>query len=166
MEGGDSEGRRDAYSAIVWYWRGEGLLASVSPNRQAPKALRARWPNRPPLRNRRLPHRAMPRLKRTRCSASYRIFRPRRARPRSRPSCRVNRAWRRWRQRLRAGNPASHINPSPAKDVELEKRTYFPSWIGFACMTRALLQLVGSPFREQVSTYLSAKLLLQLQPSI
>ena len=100
---------------------------------------RARWPNRPPLRNRRLPHRAMPRRKRTRCPASYRIFRPRRARPRSRPSCRVNRAWRRWRQRLRAGNPASHINPSPAKDVELEKRTHFPSWIGFTCTTRALV---------------------------
>ena len=58
---GDSKGRRDAYSAIVWYWRGEELLASISPNRQAPK------------------------------------------------------------------------------DVELEKRTYFPSWIGFTSMTRALV---------------------------
>ena len=71
---GVSKGRRDAYSAIVWCWRGEGLLTSISPNRQAPKALRARWPNRPPLRNRRLPHRVMPRRKRTRCPASYRIF--------------------------------------------------------------------------------------------
>lgn len=34
---------------------------------------------------------------------------------------------------------ASRINPSPAKDVELEKRTYFPSWIGFTCMARALV---------------------------
>ena len=58
---GDSKGRRDAYRAIVWYWRGEGLLASISPNRQAPK------------------------------------------------------------------------------DIELEKRTYCPSWIGFTCMTRALV---------------------------
>ena len=33
-------------------------------------------------------------------------------------------------------------------------------------MTRALVQLAGSPFREPVSTYLSAKFLLQLQPSI
>lgn len=85
---GDSKGRRDAYSAIVWYWRGEGLLTSINPNRQA------------------------------------------------------------------------------QKDVELEKRTYFPSWIGFTCMTRALVSLAGSPFREPVSTYLPAKLLLQLQPSI
>ena len=66
-EKGRFKGRRDAYSAIVWYWRGEGLPASISPNRQAPKALRARWPNRPPLRSRRLRHRAMPRRKRTRC---------------------------------------------------------------------------------------------------
>ena len=71
-----------------------------------------------------------------------------------------------WRQRLRAGNPASHINPSPAKDVELEKRTYSPSWIGFTCTTRVLVQLAGSPFREPVSTNLTAKLLLQLQASI
>ena len=60
-ERGDSKGRRDAHSAIVWYWRGEGLLTSISLNRQAPK------------------------------------------------------------------------------DVELEKRTYFPSWIGSTCMTRALV---------------------------
>ena len=72
-------------------------------------------------------------------------------------------------------DPADALGPLPvlvdglvalAKGVKLEKRAYFPPWIGPTCMARALVQLAGSPFREPVSTYLSAKLLLQLQPSI
>lgn len=45
-------------------------------------------------------------------------------------------------------DPADVLGPPPglvddlvalAKDVELEKRTYFPSWIGPICMARALV---------------------------